>query len=176
MNKTLNQSQMATFESVTYALEHTQLMDAKGNDLGNALQQVSGVTKILGEDPKHPNDQGDTQFRIYADLKEGATEKFANAAGFKKGSNKVLGVITVYHDGFPDTFRQTRKEGVKGQEAGLQPSTSKDGRRSDIDVDYRFGGAHFKPSNSDVRASGNYQKFIDRWPGLRNWWDKKEGK
>jgi RHS repeat-associated protein len=31
---TLSQSQMATFESVTYALEHTQLVDSKGNSMG----------------------------------------------------------------------------------------------------------------------------------------------
>jgi RHS repeat-associated protein len=46
---TLNPSQMATYESVTYALEHTQLVDSKGGNMGNALQQVSGVTGIAGE-------------------------------------------------------------------------------------------------------------------------------
>lgn len=171
---TLNESQMATFESVTYALEHTQLADKKGNNMGNALQLVAGVTEIAGE---VKGESGDKQFRIYADLKEGAVDKFAQAKDFKYSSNrKLLGLIQPYHKGFPDSYRQTRKEGVKGLEAGLQPSISEDGRRSDIDIDYRFGAAHLKAANSDVRAPGNYQKFIDRWPGLRNWWDKKEGK
>jgi hypothetical protein len=58
-------------------------------------------------------------------------------------------------------------------EASLQPSYSRDKSKGDIDVDYRFHLAHVQPANSDIRAKGNYQKFIDRWPGLRNWWDKK---
>jgi hypothetical protein len=36
---------MATFESVTFALEHTQLVDNQGNNMANALQQVSGITE-----------------------------------------------------------------------------------------------------------------------------------
>lgn len=161
---------MATFESVTYALEHTQLVDAKGNNLGNALQQVAGVTGIAGEIKGEKS--GDKQFRLYADLKEGAVEAFGKAQGFERSSNKIGGLIQIYHKGFPDSYRQKRENGVKGMEAGLQPSYSKDKLRSDIDVDYRFGTEHLKPANSDVRAPGNSQKFNDRWPGLRNWWNK----
>lgn len=117
----------------------------------------------------HPPDQ---QFRIFADLRPGAIETFAKAQGFEASSNKVLGLFQIYHKGFPDSFRQIRREGVKGLEAGLQNSYNSSNRRADVDVDYRFGAAHLKPANSDVRAPGNYQKFIDRWPGLRNWWDK----
>ncbi len=168
---TLNSSQMATFESVTYALEHTQLVDSKGNSMGNALQQVAGVSRIAGEIPG--SSKGDEQFRIIADLKPGAVETFGKSQGFEPSSNKVLGLFPIYHQGFPDSFRQTRREGVMGMEAGVQPSYNRNTLRSDIDVDYRFGGAHLQPANSDVRAPGNYQKFIDRWPGLRNWWDKK---
>jgi hypothetical protein len=170
---TLNESQMATFESVTYALEHTQLIDKQGNNMGNALQQVAGVTTIAGEVPRA---SGDKQFRIFADLKEGAIAKFGKAQGFESSPNAPFGVLEVfqkYHKGFPLSYRQLREPGVTGMEAGVQPSYSRDGRRSDIDVDYRFGLSHLQPANSDVRAPGNYQKFIDRWPGLRNWWDKK---
>jgi RHS repeat-associated protein len=168
---TLNSSQMATFESVTYALEHTQLVDSKGNSMGNALQQVAGVSRIAGETPG--SSKGDDQFRIFVDLKPGAVETFGKSQGFEPSSNKVLGLFQIYHQGFPDSFRQTRREGVIGMEAGVQPSYNRNTLRSDIHVDYRFGGAHLQPANSDVRAPGNYQKFIDRWPGLRNWWEKK---
>ena len=53
------------------------------------------------------------------------------------------------------------------------------GERADIDVDYRSrnpfkGEGHNHPSNSDVRSNrggiSNYQRHIDRWPGLRRWW------
>jgi hypothetical protein len=167
---TLNESQMATHESVTYALEHTQLVDNQGNNMGNALQQVAGVSKIAGEIPG--SSKGDQQFRLYADLKPGAIESFGKAQGFEPSSNKLLGLFQIYHQGFPDSYRQIRRQGVTGMEAGVQPSYNRNTQRSDIDVDYRFGPAHLQPANSDVRAPGNYQKFIDRWPGLRNWWDK----
>jgi len=167
---TLNASQMATYESVTYAMEHTQLPNEQGDNIGNALQQVAGVSRIAGEVPG--SSKGDEQFRVYADLKPEAVETFGKAQGFEPSSNKVLGLFQVYHHGFPDSFRQIRRQGVTGMEAGVQPSYNRSTLRSDIDVDYRFGTAHLQPANSDVRAPGNYQKFIDRWPGLRNWWDK----
>ena len=142
--------------------------------MGNALQQVNGVTRIAGE---APGAGGDVQFRIYADLKPGAVDTFGKSQGFESSPNekKFLGIPMgqPYHKGFPYSYRQIRQEGVTGLEAGVQPSYSRDGARSDIDVDYRFGLSHLQPANSDVRAPGNYQKFIDRWPGLRNWWDKK---
>jgi len=168
---TLDSSQMATFESVTFALEHTQLVDASGNSMGNALQQVTGVTKIAGE--ISGSSKGDEQFRIYADLKPGGPESFGRVQGFRPSSNKVLGLFQIYHQGFPDSFRQIRQQGVRGMEVGVQTSYNRSTLRSDIDVDYRFGSAHLRPANSDVRAPGNYQKFIDRWLGLRNWWNKK---
>ncbi len=167
---TLSESQMSTFESVTYALEHTQLVDQQGNSLGNALQQVQGVTEIAGE---VPGVGGDKQFRLYADMKPGGIEAFASTPGFEYSSNNFLG-IQFLHKGFPDSYRQKRDADIKGMEAGLQPSYSKDKSKSDIDIDYfpRTDRRHTKPFNSDVRYPGNYQKFIDRWPGLRNWWDK----
>ena len=168
---TLSESQMATYESVTYALEHTSVIDASGN-LGNALQQVAGVTGIAGE---VSGAGGDKQFRIFADMKPGGIDAIGATPGFKADSNIKARLlffnIQPYHKGFPDSYRQDRKSGVTGMEAGLQPSYSKDKLRADIDVDYRFL-SHLGTANSDIRAKGNYQRFIDRWPGLRNWWDK----
>lgn len=161
---TLNESQMATYESVTYAMEHTSV--ASG---GNALQLVSGVTAIAGE---VSGASGDKQFRLYADLKPGAIDQISKTEGFEFSSNKKLGFIQIYHKGFPDSYRQTSLP-------SLQPSYSRgnilrDALRADIDIDYEphTSPAHFKPANSDVRAPGHYQKYIDKWPGLRNWWDK----
>ena len=108
-------------------------------------------------------------------MEPGGIDAIVGSQGFTASSNAKNFVIfrwQFFHKGFPDSYRQERKEGVKGMEAGLQPSYSKDKLRADIDVDYRFLGAHLQPANSDVRAPGNYQKFIDRWPGLRNWWNK----
>jgi RHS repeat-associated protein len=82
---TLNESQMATFESVTYAMEHTQLIDSAGNNMGNALQQVAGVTAIAGE---VEGAGGDKQFRIYADLKPGAIDKISRSQGFEYSPNE----------------------------------------------------------------------------------------
>ena len=134
------------------------------------LDQVLGVSRIAGEIPG--SSKGDEQFRIFADLKPGAVETFGKAQGFEPSFDNVLGLFQIYHQGFPDSFRQIRQEGVQGVEAGVQSSYNRT-LRSDIDVDYRFGTAHLQPVNSDVRAPENHQKFIDRWPGLRNWWDKK---
>jgi WD40 repeat protein len=56
----------------------------------------------------------------------------------------------------------------------VEPATTTlaaDGRRAEVDVDYKFGLGHLGAGNSDVRDKGNYQKHIDRWPGLVNWWD-----
>ena len=168
---TLDESQMSTYESITYALEHTQLYDRQGSSLGTALQQIQGVIGIAGEIAGR---SGDKQFRIYADLKAGTIEAFASTPGFEKKSNALFGIelLQIYHKGYPDSYRQRREKGVKGMEAGLQASYSNNQKRSDIDIDYHFGLKHFRPTNSDVRASGNYRKFVERWPGLRNWWDK----
>ena len=161
---TLNESEMATYESVTYAMEHTALQGG-----GNALQLVSGVTAIAGE---ISGASGDKQFRLYADLKPGAIDRIAKTEGFEFRPNKKLGFIQFYHLGFPDSYRQTSLP-------SLQPSYAKgdilrDALRSDIDIDYEphKSPAHLTPANSDVRAPGHYQKYIDKWPGLRNWWDK----
>ena len=61
----------------------------------------------------------------------------------------------------------------------MQVSVSEDGRRADIDVDYRsskspqalFNG-HLTSSNSDVRAGDNHDRHNGRWGGLANWWQE----
>jgi RHS repeat-associated protein len=160
----LDESERATYEAVTHALMNTALTDANGNVVGNALDLVASVDSIAGE---VEGKGGDKQFRVYFTLKEGAAEILQSAQGFARGKNRV------HHEGFPDSFRQGRNPLRKGKRAGLQVSVSADGNRSDVDVDYRFL-THLTVDNSDVRAEGNYQRHIDRWPGLVKWWDDKK--
>lgn len=142
---------MATFESVTYALEHTPVFGSEGEVLGNALQLIAGATGIAGE---IPGAGGDQQFRVFADLKAGAIEGFRSNPDFKASRNKH-GPLQLYHHGFPDSFRQDRFKNRAGYEAGLQPSYDRKKLKSDIDIDYRFFPFHNFPANSDVRAEGN---------------------
>ncbi len=164
----LDEAQMATFEAVSHALANTVLVGANGNVLGTALDQIESIEAIAGE---ISSVGGDRQFRLFGTLRPSAIETFEEAVGFEGSSNRSFLGIQFYHKGFPESFRQVRKAGVRGWQAGLQPSYNGGTLRVDIDVDYRSGFGHLGASNSDVRAPGNFQKHIDRWPGLRNWWD-----
>jgi len=178
---TLDESQMATFESVTYALEHTQLMDEKtGKSLGNALQLVASVDEIVGE-----NIGGKNHFRLYVNLSSDAVITLEKAKEFGGG---FFNSFTPNHkrydkDGkliteFSDNLRQ------EGGLPSIQVSYAKDRIQADIDIDFRANGeGHTKHYNSDIRQVGpekdngkpisNYQRYIDRWPGLRQWWQPK---
>ncbi len=83
----------------------------------------------------------------------------------RKGDNSV------YHIGYPVNFRQ------QGGVPSIQVSASRDGKRADIDVDYRRSGfpaalfnGHLTAENSDVRAGNNFTGHLKRWNGLANWW------
>jgi hypothetical protein len=166
---TLDESQQSTYEANTYALEHTQLTDKKGNSLGNALSLVQSVDQIVGE-----NIGGDHHERLYVTLTADATQILDKSTQFK-GSSDFFGL----HGEYSDSFRQ--KEGHPSIQISYNP---KDKTRGDIDIDYRgLGEGHTKHYNSDIRQVGpekdngkpisNYQRYIDRWPGLRQWWQPK---
>ena len=78
----------------------------------------------------------------------------------------------MYHQGYPISYR------LRGGTPSIQISVSRDGRRADIDVDYRsskfpaalFNG-HLTSANSDVRVGGNYNRHVGRWSGLQDWWE-----
>lgn len=166
---TLGESQMATFEAVTHALDNTPITDANGNVTGNALQLVAGVTDIRGE---ILGARGDQQFRLFGNLREDVLEVLSSSTGFGGVGRNLFG----FHPGYPISIRQ------RGSPPGIQFSISEDGLRGDIDIDYRRRPllgifdreGHLRPSNSDVMSTqggiSNYQRHIDRWPGLRNWW------
>jgi hypothetical protein len=115
---------------------------------------------------------GDQQFRIYVTLKPGTRELLDKSREFFFDKEN-----TVYHVGFPHSYRQA------GKEPNMQMSLSADGMRADIDVDYRssktpqslFNG-HLTAANSDVRAGENPTLHNARWSGLILWWQDTLGK
>lgn len=152
----LNVSQRATFVSITHALLNTHLVDrVDGKELGDALQLIEGLLDIQGEDIGMPGDQ---QFQLIVRLAPSALQKLERAAGFDRGENHV------FHKRYPISLRQFRRIGRHGQEAGLHICLAPDGRLAQIHIDYRFGFLHLGRANADVRAHGNHQRHVDRWP------------
>jgi hypothetical protein len=156
-------SERTTYDAVTHALINSRLTDESGAPLGTAFDLISGVERIAGQ---YYGRGGDEQFRLYVHLKPGARETLERAQEFRLGQ-----VNTVYHVGYPISFRQT------GREPTIQFSVSEDGTQADIDVDYRSSKApqslfngHLTSANSDVRQGDNYERHNGRWAGLIAWW------
>jgi hypothetical protein len=151
-----NASQRATFVGITHAMLNTQLVDSRdGKELGNALQLVEELLDISGENDALPSNK---QFQLIVRLTPDAAQKLERAAHFEKGENHI------FHKEYPISFRQFRRIGLRGKEAGLHICVTRDGRFAQIHIDYRFGLLHLGPSNSDVRADGNHERHVDRWP------------
>lgn len=135
---------------------NTKLIDNhEGTELGDALQLVEELLDIQGENSALPSDR---QFQLVVRLAPDASQKLERAAHFEKGENHV------FHKVYPISFRQFRRIGLHGREAGLHICLTRDGRFAQIHIDYRFGLLHLGPANSDVRADGNHQRHVDRWP------------
>jgi len=151
-----------TFDAVTHALMTTQLTDASGAPLGDALDLVEQVDSVRGQ---VIGASGDHQFRLFVRLKETAIDTLFASQQFKRAPDN-----TTYHKGYPVNFRGLGTPSI-------QVSAALDGRRADIDVDYRkssfpaaiFNG-HLTASNSDVRAGNNDVRHSAKWSGLQNWW------
>jgi hypothetical protein len=157
-------STRTTFFAVTHALLRTKLTDEAGAPTGKtALDLVAKIETVAG---KVPGAGGDRQFRIYVGTQPAAMEMIEKSREFRRHADN-----TVYHKGYPICFRST------GGVPSIQVSLARDGKRADIDVDYRSSSfpvllvnGHLTASNSDVRAGDNDQRHGQRWPGLRNWW------
>ena len=155
------ESVLTTFEAVTHALLNTPLMAEDGASVGRAIDLVEYVEQVLGE---RRGSRGDYQYRIHAELRPDAVDVLERDKSFNRGHNGV------FHHGFPLSFRY-------GETPSIQFSISEDGRRSDIDVDYRssspfvalFNG-HLSAHNSDVRPRGNYHAHVRRSDGISAWW------
>jgi len=160
----LTLSKKTTFSAVTHALFQTRLTDKAGRSMGlTALDLVSRVETIAG---RVPNKGGDRQFRIYVEMKPGAQQTLEESREFRRQIDN-----TIYHKGYPTCFRGS------GGTPSIQVSLSRDGKRGDIDVDYRSStfpvmlvNGHLTASNSDVRAGDNDQRHNTHWSGLMNWW------
>ena len=152
----LNASQRATFVGITHALMHTSLTDQRsGERLGDALSLIQELIDIQGENSVLSSDH---QFQMIVRLAPDGPQKLERASHFLKGENHI------FHKDYPISFRQVRRIGLHGQEAGLHFCLTRDGRFAQIHIDYRFGLLHLGPANSDVRAEGNHQRHADRWP------------
>ena len=95
-----------------------------------------------------------------------ALDTLARSQEFKRGVDN-----TVFHKAYPTNYR------AQAIHRRFRTSIAPDGRRADIDVDYRsssflaamFNG-HLSSANSDVRAGDNVDRHSGRWTGLQNWW------
>jgi hypothetical protein len=165
----LSASTRATFEAVTHALLNTTLTTQDGSSLGTGLDLIQLVEAVYGQ---IPGLGGDRQFRLYALLKPDALDRLSRSQQFRRRSDNGT-----YHAGYPICFRQ------RGGVPALQVSVTATGRRADIDIDYRstrvplvlFNG-HLRSSNSDVRVDRNFNRFVDRWGGLTDWWNDLMGR
>ena len=141
----------------------SELTDEQGSSLGHAIDLVEDVERIAGQ---YYGRSGDQQFRLYVFLKDGARATLEKSQEFSLGH-----LNTVYHVGYPYSFRQG------GKLPSIQFSISEDHTKADIDVDYRsskmpaamFNG-HLTSANSDVRAGDNHERHNGRWGGFVAWW------
>jgi hypothetical protein len=152
-----------TFEAVTHALLTTRLTRQNAEDPSTVLDLVQAIETVRG---RSPGMRGDLQFRMYVSLKPRALQILDTSHEFSRQRDN-----SVFHIGYPVNYRQ--QSGFPS----IQISVTRDGRRADIDVDYRrsgFPGAlfngHLTAANSDVRAGNNYRGHLKRWDGLANWW------
>jgi hypothetical protein len=157
-----------TFEAVTHALLNTKLTNKDRQSLGTALDLVDVLDDIAGQEP---GTRGDRQFRIYVYLKPKVQMTLEESPEFKRERDN-----THYHMGFPICYRL-----IAGPPS-IQISLSRDGKRADVDVDYRSSSfpaalvnGHLTASNSDVRAGNNLEKHDGRWSGLNGWWQNLFG-
>jgi hypothetical protein len=161
-------SERTTYDAVTHALMSSPLTDEAGNSLGAAFDLIESVERIAGQ---YYGRGGDQQFRLYVNLAPGARETLEKSQEFHLGH-----LNTVYHVGYPYSFRQM------GKEPTIQFSISEEGNKADIDVDYRsskspqalFNG-HLTSANSDVRQGDNHERHTLRWRGLTAWWQERFG-
>jgi hypothetical protein len=164
---TLTISQRSTFDAITHALINSPLTDSKGNALGKAIDLIKSLERIAGQVKGERRDQ---QFRLYGTLTSDAIERLDRSEEFYRDHEN-----TAHHDGYPVCFR------LGGNLPSLQFSISRDGRKVDIDIDYRSGGwpvallnGHFTSANSDVRSGDNIKRHNRRWDGLIAWWRGKQ--
>ena len=106
-------SQQTTFDAVTHALMKSKLTAADGSDLGSPLDLIDNIDRVAGQ---YAGGGSDQQFRLYVQLKDGSREVLEKSQQFFRDHEN-----TVYHAGYPHSYRQT------GKEPNIQFSLSADG-------------------------------------------------
>ena len=166
--RALSLSEQTTFDAITHALLRSTLTDDAGKPLGRAIDLVSGLERIAGEQGGRAGDQ---QFRIYVTLNANAKDILERSREFVRSHEN-----TVYHAGYPHSYR------LGTGAPSVQFSVAEDGLSADIDVDYRASKApqslfngHLTSSNSDVRSGDNARRHEGRWNGFGNWWSEVFG-
>jgi hypothetical protein len=166
--RAMSPSEQTTFDAITHALMRVSLTSADGRALGRALDLVTGVARIAGQQAGR---SGDQQFRLYVTLRPDARDTLRQSREFVRAHQN-----TVYHAGYPYSYRTA--DGVPS----MQFSLAEDGLSADIDVDYRTSKApqslfngHLTATNSDVRAGDNAQRHDRRWNGFVDWWSNVFG-
>jgi len=165
----LTVSEQSTFFGITHALAHTTMTDAGGAALGSALDRIESIERIAGQ---YAGRGGDQQFRLYVNLKPETRNILEKSQQFFRDHEN-----TVYHVGYPDSYRQV------GKEPNLQMSLAEDGLKANIDVDYRssrspqglFNG-HLTSANSDIRVGENTNLHRGRWGGFIAFWQETFGR
>ncbi|PYT70735.1 MAG: hypothetical protein DMG42_18575 [Acidobacteria bacterium] len=94
---------------------------SNGERLGDALGLLQELVDIQGENSALPSDH---QFQLIARLAPDALQKLDRAASFLKGENHM------FHKDYPISFRQFRRIGLHGQEAGLHFCLTRDAFRT----------------------------------------------
>jgi hypothetical protein len=164
-----------TFAAVTNAIGSTALTDDGGkpiaNEKGEPMTALDLVAKLDAVHGKKKGASGDEQFRIYVQLVPDAVSILEESREFSRRADN-----TIYHKGYPQNFRST------GGTPSIQYSIAANGTVADIDVDYRSSkfpaalvNGHLSAANSDVRAGNNYDRHLQHWKGLENWWNGWEG-
>ena len=162
--RALSLSEQTTFDAITHALLQSTLTDEARQPLGRALDLVTGLDRIAGEQAGRSTDQ---QFRIYVTLRPNARDILDRSREFVRSHEN-----TVYHAGYPLSYRL----GIGNAEHPVLASPKTGSARTSTSTIARskapqslFNG-HLTSSNSDVRSGDNAQRHTRRWTGFANWW------
>ena len=78
--RALSPSEQTTFDGITHALMRSSLTDQEGRSLGRALDLVTGVERIAGQQAGR---SGDQQFRLYVTLRPDARDTLDRSREFE---------------------------------------------------------------------------------------------
>ena len=154
----LSMSEQTTLYAVTHALTALPADGPEGRlGLGNGARSHRRPSN--GSRDRTRDGEETQQFRICTSTLKPDTRDVPEEPRVLPRSQN-----TVYHVGYPDSYRQT------GKEPNLQMSLSEDGLRADIDVDYLFSrsprslfNGHLTASNSYIRVGENPNAHRGRW-------------